>query len=171
MRLSDLNKAAECMTETDAFASYMKRHAVDAQPFLTVHDDEAASLIADHLAPMITGKVVVEIGGGLGLAAFHMGSYAKRVYSIEANPMWASTFVAALYRQKPKNVSYLFGAASEFAELIKADVAVFLTHSGVDDMAREASKFAPIVVDVYGELIDANPDGFDAFASLARKFA
>lgn len=166
--LGELNKAAETMTDTAPYAGYVERHGIVAQPFLTVHDDEAASATAEYLAPRIEGKTVVEIGGGLGLAALHIGLYAKRVYVIEANPIWANAFVAMLFSHKPKNVSYLFGSADEFSDVIKADVALFMTHSGVDDMTKQAALFAPQVIDVYGELIAGNPNAFDPLASLLR---
>ena len=110
----------------------------------------------------------MEIGGGIGLLALHLGQVAKRVYCIEANPVWASCFLAALLANKPKNVSYLFGAADEFADQIKADVAIFCTHSGIASMKKAAAMFAPEVIDIYGELIDINPTAFDPTARMLR---
>ena len=133
---------------------------------MTVTEDEMAALITESLAPRIEGKTVIEIGGGIGLLALHMGLIAKRVYCIEANPIWASCFLAALLANKPKNVSYLFGAADEFAGQIKGDVALFCTHSGVEGMKAAASQFAPVVIDVYGELIASNPEKFDKLARI-----
>ena len=156
---------------SDILAEYSARHGIESLGVLTVTDDEGASLIADYLAPRIEGKTVVEIGGGIGLLAMHMGFIAKRVYCIEANPIWASCFLAALMANKPKNVSYLFGAADEFAGLIKADVAVFCTHSGVASMNAAASLFAPVVIDAYGELIASAPEKFDYIARTLRQSA
>lgn len=120
------------------------------------------------MAPQIAGKTAVEIGGGIGLLALHMGHIAKRVYCIEANPMWSWCFASVLLQSKPKNVSFLFGAADEFVGAIKADVAVFCTHSDVTGMGLVAAQFAPVVIDVYGELIAGNPEGFDRTARELR---
>lgn len=153
---------------SEVLAAYNRRHGILSAEVLTVYDDETAGLVAGYLGPRIEGKTVVEIGGGIGLLAFHLSLYAKRVYCIEANPMWASSFIAALLAQKPKTVSYLFGAADEFAGLIKADVALFCTHSGVDAMRAAAAMFAPVVIDVHGEIIAGNPGAFPADAVRLR---
>lgn len=154
-----------------AMMDYSDRHSITSQAVLTVTDDETASLIVDRLEPRIAGKTVVEIGGGIGLLSLHMAAYAKHVFCIEANPVWSWLFLNTLLEKKPKNVSYLFGAAEEFAGLIKADIAIVCTHSGLDSMMTAGRLFAPEVIDFYGDLISENPDAFDAFARHARKFA
>lgn len=159
------------MEGSDASLEFSERHNIRSAAVLTMTDDETAGLMAEYLAPQIEGKVVVEIGGGIGLLALHMGHIAKRVYCIEANPMWSIAFAHLLLARKPKNVSFLFGAADEFVGTIKGDVAVYLTHSNVKGMGLVAAQFAPIVVDVYSEMIAANPEGFDAQASFLRQFA
>lgn len=166
-----LGAVYSAMEGSAASLAYSERHGIASAAVLTVTDDETADLIASHLAPRIEGKTVVEIGGGLGLLSMHMGFIAKRVYCIEANPMWSWCFAGTLLAGKPKNVSYLFGAADEFVGCIKADVAIFCTHSGVETMGLVAAQFAPVVIDVYGELIAASPDKFDPLASLLRKVA
>jgi predicted RNA methylase len=148
--------------------AYAERHNIASAAVLTVTDDETAGLIAEHLAPRIEGKTVVEIGGGIGLLALHMGHIAKRVYCIEANPMWSWVFAGTLLHHKPKNVSFLFGSADEFVGAIKGDVAIFCTHSDVTGIGLVAAQFAPVVIDVYGELIAAYPDAFDKTASALR---
>jgi hypothetical protein len=170
--LDDMLDAAYADMEGSKISrAYSIRHGIESLAVLTVTDDVTADLIASSLEDRIRGKVVVEIGGGIGLLAMHMGLVAKRVFCIEANPIWASSFVAVLLEHKPKNVSFLFGAAEEFAGLIKADVAIFCTHSGVDSMRKAASLFAPEVIDVYGEIIAAAPDKFDQTAIALRPFA
>lgn len=159
------------MEGSEASLDYSERHGIQSAAVLTVIDDEQAGLMAERLAPRIEGKTVVDIGGGIGLLALHMGQYAKRVYCIEANPMWSWTFATALLLQKPKNVSFLFGAADEFVGLIKGDVATVCTHSGLETMKLVGAQFAPVVIDFYGELIAENPDGFDKTASVLRQFA
>ena len=156
------------MQSSQLMQQYDERHGIRSQSILTVDRDAVAQLIIEYLEPHITGKTVIEIGGGIGLLAMHMGFYAKRVYCIEANPVWASAFTALLIKVKPKNVSYLFGAADEFAGQISGDVAVFCTHSGIDSMGTAAALFAPVVVDVYGEMIAKNPKRFDYIARTLR---
>lgn len=153
---------------SEVLEAYSERHGIESAGVLTVADDEMAGLLAQHLAPQVKGKIVVEIGGGIGLLSLHLGRYAKRVYCIEASPVWSSCFLAALLAVKPKNVSYLFGAADEFAGQIKGDVAIFCTHSGLKSMKKAASLFAPKVIDVYGEMIANNPEGFHKTARKLR---
>jgi len=167
----DVDAMQEAMQESELVDDHTRRHAVLSQSVLTVIDDETADMIASHVAARIEGKTVIEIGGGIGLLAFHLGQYAKRVWCIEANPAWMGVFVGCLFAGKPKNVSYLFGSAEEFAGTIKGDVAIFCTHSGVNDMRRIGKRFAPEVIDVYGELIAASPEKFDRLATLLRPYA
>ena len=148
---------------------YSERHGVKSAAVLTVTDDETADLIASHLAPRIEGRVVVEIGGGIGILSCHLARYAKRVYCIEANPMWSWTFATVLLKAKPKNLSYLFGAADEFVGRIKGNVALYCTHSGKQDMQRAGLRFADEVIDVYGEIIATDPGKFDKFSRTMRE--
>jgi|SRR6185312_5522608 len=134
--------------------AYLQRHNINSLQVLTVYDDETASTIAAYLAPRITGRTVIEIGGGIGLLAFHLGLYAKRVYCIEADPNWSWTFVACLLDRKPKNVSYLFGAADEFIGQIHGDIAVFCTHSDAAGMREIGYKFSQNVIDIYSEVVE-----------------
>lgn len=164
-----LDEAYSAMEGSDVSLAYSQRHNVKSAAVLTVFDDETASLIAEHLAPEIEGKTVVEIGGGIGLLALHLGDYAKRVYCIEANPVWTSAFVSVLLQSKPKNVSFLFGAADEFLGCIRGDVALFCTHSDVAGMKLVAAQFAPRVIDVHGEIIALEPEHFDKTARKLRE--
>jgi predicted RNA methylase len=157
------------MEGTAAFKAFADRHNVNSAANLTVTDDDIAALITEHLAPRIRGKTVVEIGAGIGLLSLHMGTVAKRVYCIEANPIWSSVFVNFLLGAKPKNVSFMFGSADEFVGCIRADVAVVCTRSDVNGMTLVGRQFAPTVIDVYGELIDENLETFDAEARSLRR--
>lgn len=157
------------MDGSEVALKYSERHGIKSLAVLTVHDDETAALIAEYLAPRIEGRTVVEVGGGIGLLAFHLGMYAKRVYCIEANPAWAWTFACCLYQSKPKNVSYLFGSADEFIGRIKGNVAVFCTHSDVVGMRRMGERFADEVIDVWGEIINVDPSRFDRLAVRLRE--
>lgn len=136
-----------------AVEAYFARHGIEAANILTVGDDEQAALIAEHLRPRIEGKVVVEIGGGIGLLGCHLAQVARRVFVIEADPMWSSVFVVALYRRKPKNLTYILGAADELAGILRADVALFCAHSATESLRRAGALFADEVIDVYGELV------------------
>lgn len=164
-----LDSIYQAMEGSDTSMSYSERHGVNSAAVLTVLDDNHALLIAQHLAPRIEGKTVVEIGGGIGLLALHMGHIAKRVYCIEANPMWSWCFAGVLLEKKPRNVSFLFGSADEFLGTIKGDVAVYCSHSDVRGMGLIAAQFAPIVIDVYGEIIKKAPHHFDALARELRE--
>jgi hypothetical protein len=148
-----LDQVYEHMEGSEVSLDYSRRHGISSAAILTVHTDEIADALAMHLAPRIEGRVVIEVGGGIGLLALHMAQYAKRVFCIEANPMWSWTFAAVLLARKPKNVSFLFGAADEFAGCIRGDVALFCTHSDAAGMRSVAGKFAREVIDVYGEIV------------------
>ncbi len=151
-----LTEIYERMESSQVMDEYSDRHGVESAGILTVQDDEMADALARYLAPRIEGRTVIEIGGGIGLLALHMGQYAKRVLCIEANPMWSWTFAALLLAHKPKNVSFLFGAAEEFAGQIRGDVALFCTHSDVAGMREVAGRFAREVIDVYSEVVEAD---------------
>jgi predicted RNA methylase len=166
-----LSGVYEKMEGSGPSLKFSERHNINSAAILTVIDDETADALVEHLADRIAGKTVVEIGGGIGLLSLHMGHVAKRVYCIEANPMWSWTFAQVLLHQKPKNVSFLFGSADEFVGMVRADVAVICTHSDVQGMRLVAAQFAPVVVDVYGELIEAHPEAFDPLASRLRNYA
>ena len=166
-----LGEIYNCFEGSESMLAYGERHGITSQAVLTVTSDETAHDMMEYLAPRIKGKTVVEIGGGIGLLAMHLGQIARRVYCIEANPMWSWIFAAQLIKTKPKNVSFLLGAADEFVGCIKADVALFCTHSGVETMRLVAGQFAPVVIDVYGEMIAKSPELFDPFARVARNFA
>ena len=117
-----LTEAAENMSTSEVMDDSAERHGMEAAPILTVHDDETAHNIVGAIHDRIAGRTVIEIGGGIGLLALHMGTVARRVWCIEANPVWSSTFIATLLTHKPRNVSFLFGAADEFIGEIKASL-------------------------------------------------
>ena len=154
-----LDQVYNNMEGSELMIDYDRRHGIESLAVLTVYDDETAAAITMHLAPRIEGKTVVEIGGGIGLLAFHLGVYAKRVYCIEANPMWSWTFAQCLLASKPKNVSYLFGAADEFVGRIRGNVALFCTHSDAAGMRRTGERFADSVIDVYREIVEPHWNG------------
>lgn len=85
--------------------------------------------------------------------------------------MWSWIFAQQLLQGKPPNVSFLFGRADEFLGAVKGDVAVYATHSDVQGMGLVAAQFAPLVIDIYGEMIAESPDAFDPLATMLRKVA
>lgn len=151
-----LEQCYEAMDGNPAVEAYHTRHGTESAGILTSYDDEHAGLVADYLRERVAGKVVVEIGAGIGLLACHVAHDARRVYAIEVDPCWAASFVWCLYNQKPANLTFIFGAAEQ-APPIAADVAFFCTHSGRESMYRAATKFAPEVIDVYAELMRDDP--------------
>lgn len=142
----------EQMEGSELAEAYCDRHGIDSCGILTVYDDEKAALLAEHLRERIAGKVIVEIGAGIGLLACYLAEHAAKVIAIEADPSWMSSFVIALYQKKPKNLTYIFGVAEELAGMVRGDIALFCTHSGHKSMRHAASMFAPEVIDVYSEL-------------------
>lgn len=148
-----LDAVYNAMEGNEMAEEYSLRHGLESAAILTVYNDERAALIAQHLAPRISDKTVIEIGGGIGLLGMHLAEFAKRVFVIEAQPSWSWVFVGCLYARKPKNMNYLFGAASEFKGLVHGDIALFCTYSGHKSMSAAARSFAPVVIDVYKEIL------------------
>lgn len=163
-----LSEVRELMQMSEAYSAFAGRHNIRSAPNLTVIESETAELICERLAPRIAGKTVVEIGGGIGILSLAMASVAKRVYCIEANPTWAAIWTQIMVEKKPKNLSYIFGAADEFVGCIRGDITVICTHSDVQGLKIVGRQFAPELIDVYGELIEENPAAFDAAASRLR---
>ncbi len=138
-----------------AVEDYHARHGTKSQCILTNYEDEHAALVAGYLSDRVTGKIVVEIGAGIGLLACHVAAAARRIYAIDVDPAWTGVFVWSLYEKKPPNLTFIFGKAEE-APPIAADVAFFCTHSGRESLHRAATRFAPVVIDVYAELMKDN---------------
>lgn len=151
-----LNHYYEQMDGSPVLEEYHQRHGTESACILTIYDDASAADVVEFLRPRIEGKVVVEIGAGIGLLACHLAGVARRVYANEVDPAWTSCFVAVLYHQKPTNLTFIFGAAEE-APPIVADVAQFCTLSGQAAMYRAAARFAPTIIDVYAEVRATRP--------------
>lgn len=158
--MSDLSKLLdhfyESMDGNEDHESYHDLHGTESAGILTCYDDEKCALLAGFLEERVKGKVVVEIGAGIGLLACHVATSARKVYAIEVDPFWASTFATVLWRKKPKNLTFIWGMAED-APPISAEVAYFCTLSGRPAMYQAATKFAPSVIDVYAELQKDNP--------------
>lgn len=153
---SALESYYEAMEGNHRIEDYHLAHGTQSAGILTCYDDEKCALLAEFLHDRVSGKVVVEIGAGIGLLACHVAQFAKRVYAIEVDPGWASIFATCLWERKPKNLTFIFGSAEE-APPICADVAFFCTLSGRPAMYQAATRFAPLVIDVYSELHKDDP--------------
>jgi hypothetical protein len=142
----------ETMSDSAPVETYHERHGTESALILTVFDDVTASMVADVLRTHVAGKVVVEIGAGIGLLACHVATMARKVYAIDVDPAWTSSFLACLWDKKPRNLTFIFGDAEQ-APPFSADVAYFCTHSGHDSLRRAGQRFAPVVIDVYRDLL------------------
>lgn len=145
----------ESLSGSEVVRDYHDRHGTESALILTVIDDDHARNITEQLRDRVEGKVIVEVGAGIGLLACHLATVARRVYAIDTDPAWASSFLAVLYKTKPRNLTFIFGLAEE-APPIAADVALFCTHSGHAALYRAASRFAPTIIDVYAEILGAH---------------
>lgn len=148
-----INSLYESFDGNPVMEEYMDRHDVGSLGILTIAGDEEAALVAEHLRDRIAGKIVVEVGGGIGLLALHMSTIASHVYVIEASPVWTHLWMMFFMARKPKNVTFIFGAAQEMAGQLHADVAMFCTHSDAVGMRQVGATLANEVIDVYGEIV------------------
>jgi hypothetical protein len=147
-----LDRYYEQMEGSEVVEEYHNLHGTESLGILTVYDDDRAARIASHLRERIAGKVIVEIGGGIGLLACYLAQYAAQVICFEVDPAWMSCFVHVLYKKKPRNLTYVFGDARQLA-MFRADIALFCTHSGHESLKEIGRLFAPEVIDVYAELV------------------
>ena len=134
-----------------AAEEFHRRHMTSSLGTITVHDKDTILKIVNQIGGRIRGKVVVEIGAGVGFLAIGMAMIAKQVYAIESDPAWSWAFTKVLYEVKPPNLTFIFGKAETMAGILKADVAVVVTRSGHKEMQKIAKQLAPIVIDVYEE--------------------
>lgn len=89
MRVAEMIESYyESMEGSELLREYHRRHGTETAGILTVYDDEYAGEVAEYLRPRIEGKIVVEVGAGIGLLACHLATIARRVYAIEVDPNW-----------------------------------------------------------------------------------
>ena len=143
---ANINRVYETMDGSDAVMRYHDRHGVNALLVLTVDNYYTALAEIEQLWRRVKGKVVVEIGAGVGMLAIQMAKFAKQVYAIEADPAWSWVFTESLYGIKPPNLTFIFGSAQTMLGLIHADVAITYTRSDIPGMLGLAGKFAPEVI-------------------------
>jgi dsRNA-specific ribonuclease len=133
----------------EAAEEFHRRHMTPSCGVITIYEAEAVKNIVETIHDEICGKVVVEIGAGVGLLAIGMAVVAKEVYAIEVDPAWSWAFTEVLYNIKPPNLTFIFGKAETMIDKIHADVAVIVTRSGHDEMQEIGKKLASKVIDVY----------------------
>jgi len=126
------------------------RHGVQSAGILTIATPQAAELVARAILPFVRGKTVVEIGSGVGFLALELAKHARQVFAIEASPAWSWAFTKHLFRAKPPNLTWIFGAAESVAGGVCAEVAVVRTRSACCQMVALAETFAPVVVLSHG---------------------
>lgn len=141
-----INAIYEMMDGSEAAMQYHDSHRVNSLLILTIDNYYTALREIEQFWPKIKGKVVVEIGAGVGMLSIQMAKFAKQVYAIEADPVWSWVFTQFLYGVKPPNLTFIFGAAQEMVGMIKADIAVVYTRSDIPGMLGLAGKFAPEVI-------------------------
>jgi protein-L-isoaspartate O-methyltransferase len=132
-----------------AAEEFHKNHMTPSCGTITVHDTKKVVEIITPFITRIHNKVVVEIGAGVGLLACGMAKIAKQVYAIESDPAWSWAFTKILYEIKPPNLTFIFGKAESMIGILKADVAVIVTHSGHKEMQAIGKQLAFEVIDVY----------------------
>lgn len=125
--------------------AYDARMGVLSKHYLTQVAPADGQWILDRLRDRIAGKVVVELGAGIGMLAIALAGHAKHVFAIEADPMWSFVFCRYLYRTKPANLTYILDRAENLVDVIKGDVAIVVTGSDEDNLRQLAGRFAPDV--------------------------
>jgi len=113
---------------------------------LTIYNEEIAKEEVEKIRDKIEGKVVVEIGAGIGLLALEMAKYAKKVYAFELDPAWSWIFVKKYLYHKPDNLFFIFGDAREFTDKIKPDIVVIYTCSAFKYFLQIAREFSPKII-------------------------
>jgi len=165
-RIYEQNEGSETME------AYHSLHEIESLAILTITNPYAATREVDRYASRIRGKTVIEVGAGVGFLAIEMARFAKQVYAIEADPAWNWVFTECLYQKKPKNLTWIFGAAETVAPFLRGDVAVVFTGSGHRAMLEVAERMCPEVI--FGPnlpLEEREPDATPEDLAAARKAA
>jgi hypothetical protein len=126
--------------------SYDEKHGIGSKHFLTMTKSEDTDWIMARIKDRIAGKIVVEIGAGVGIMALELAEYAKKIYAIEADPAWSWAFMRHLYSTKPTNLTWILDSAVNLVDVIYADVAIVVTGSDELYLRELAGKFAPEVI-------------------------
>ena len=164
-----MDAATSGILSSEVLRRYDERHGIETAPKLIVMNDQTTHALVAILHDRIVGRTVVEVGAGIGLLTLHMGTVARRVFAIEASPVWSSAFIATLMAGKPRNVSFICGDAGGVRRHHKGRRGAILL--AFRDRIAQEHRLAPGIpgIDVYGEMIDANPAGFDQMAQDLRQ--
>lgn len=141
-----INMTYDALEGCEDLMRYHKAHGTPSLLILTQHSPEIAQETARLLADEIKGKVVIEIGAGVGFLAIEMAKLAKQVFAIEVDPAWSWIFTHSLYAHKPPNLTWIFGQAETMLPWLKGEVAVVFSRSGVKELRNLALQFAPKVI-------------------------
>ncbi len=125
--------------------AYDQRMGLQSKKYLTTIRASDCQWIVDRIRDQITGKVVIELGAGIGVMATALAGLARHVYALEADPMWSWVFARHLYQSKPTNLTYILDRAENLVDIIKADVAICLTGSDDVNLRALCERFAPVV--------------------------
>ena len=142
----EINMIYDALEGLEVLEEYHERHGNPSLLILTQHSPRVAQEAARLMKPDIENKVVIEIGAGVGFLAIEMAKYAKSVIVFEVDPAWSWIFTKSLYRHKPENLSWIFGNARKFIGIIRGDVAVIFTRSGVNELKCIANEMAPKII-------------------------
>lgn len=147
--------------------AFHERHGVNALLVLTQYSRRVAAIAAQGMANEIVNKRVIEIGAGVGCLAVEMAKIAASVVAIEADPAWSWLFTRHLYREKPPNLTWVFGTAQSVAGNFSGDVAVIFTRSDEAGMRALGYRFAPLVLMPLQQWGEPDTDGLRALVDLA----
>ena len=141
-----IDMAYDALEGAEDLIKYHRAHGTPSLLVLTQYSPEIAQNMARLLEKEILGKVVIEIGAGVGFLAIELARKAKQVFAIEVDPAWSWVFTHSLYAHKPPNLTWIFGKAETMVGHIHGDIAVVVTHSGIEELQDVALQFAPVVL-------------------------
>jgi len=176
MRDAKAEEAIETIYErnqgNEAMEDFFERHGIASMAILTITSQRAAEIELAHFKERIAGKIVIEIGAGVGFLAMETARYAKQVFAIEVDPSWSWVFCEFLYALKPENLTWIFGTAESVSDILRGDVAVVYSRSGLEQMRKLARKMCPRTIQGPFTSIDERyPDVPKEIRDAAESFA
>lgn len=134
-------------------AAFNRREDIKTSHIATIVRPENTRWIVERLQAKherLDDMTVVEIGAGIGYLAVDLAHVAKRVFAIEADPLFSRAFGTKLYDEKPSNLTWIFGTATlEMATWVpKADLVVIVTGSDEVRLRKLGEQFALMYGDV-----------------------
>ena len=141
--LSDIDRVYESLEGNEDVECFMLRHNIKSLGILTISKSEHAVKTIKRFGNSLKNKIVVEIGAGIGIAAIELAKIAKHVYAIEADPAWSWLFTKYLYKNKPTNLTWIFGNAEDMIGKINADTTIIFTYSDMTNLQMLGLSFAP----------------------------